>query len=423
MNLLTYLKACTLYLAKLPALHKLYKPHKLKELIPLITLIQLTSLTQLHKLHKLYKLHKLKELIQLIPPTPLTKLSPPEHRYPINLGHPERIAILLVGLGGTGGWAAHSLAQLAVWARTQGQDLRLTFIDYDSVEPKNLLRQNFCAAEVGNPKAFSLAWRYSAAYGLAITPVVEAFSGAHLDHFKAEPAPGGTLTLVVGAVDNVEARQAIAGAITARLPYLSRGEQLWWLDAGNEQMSGQVVLGNSLEPEPLLSPLGYCLGLPLPHLQEPTLIMKRPQRPTASCADLEQSLVINRMMAAWLSTYLYRLLQRRDLDLMATHLCLSTGVVKSQAITGGRLVLPRLEQPALPAETGSEPCPDCGGPLVYGQDSLGEIVFDVAFCPQCRWRAELCPSCGEVIDLDETEQAGQIIAVIRCEACGWAEEG
>jgi hypothetical protein len=47
----------------------------------------------------------------------------------------------------------------------------------------------------------------------------------------------------------------------------------FWLDAGNERFNGQVIIGNSLDAEPLLSPLGYCIGLPLPHLQEPGLLV------------------------------------------------------------------------------------------------------------------------------------------------------
>jgi hypothetical protein len=86
-----------------------------------------------------------------------------QKQYRIEIGHPDRVAILLVGVGGTGGHVAPILAQLAAWATDQGLDLRLYFIDPDVVEPKNLGRQNFCAAEVGYPKAFTLACNVSGA--------------------------------------------------------------------------------------------------------------------------------------------------------------------------------------------------------------------------------------------------------------------
>jgi PRTRC genetic system ThiF family protein len=359
---------------------------------------------------------------------PVATRLKPDKRYIFNLGQPERVAILLVGCGGTGGWTAHILAQLAGWAQIQGLDLRLYFVDPDTVEQKNLARQNFCAAEVGNAKAFSLAWRYSVACGLAITPVVDHFSGELLDRYQPAHAPGGTLRLVVGAVDNVQARQAMATAISERLPYLSAREKLVWLDAGNERMNGQVVIGNSLAEQPQLSPLGYCVGLPLPHLQEPTLLMARPQPPAreaVSCAELgEQSLLINRAMAHWLGVYLFRLLQSRDLDLMRTHVNLQAGVTRSEAILDGQVILPvvdRASRSVEAAEVAADACPVCGGEVVQGQDSHGGVIFEVAFCTRCDWRQEACPVCGGDIEEDELELEGQMQTVIRCLDCDWAE--
>ncbi|MCP4992899.1 MAG: hypothetical protein GY934_03800, partial [Gammaproteobacteria bacterium] len=72
-----------------------------------------------------------------------------EKQYHILLGNPGRIAIFLIGCGGSGSFTAHILAQLSVWAKTVGLDLRLYFVDHDTIEEKNLVRQNFCRAEVG----------------------------------------------------------------------------------------------------------------------------------------------------------------------------------------------------------------------------------------------------------------------------------
>jgi PRTRC genetic system ThiF family protein len=287
-------------------------------------------------------------LHRLLPPPlrPGAQALRPQKLYRLDIGHPDRVVILLIGCGGTGGYAAHILAQLAGWARRAGLDLRLYFVDDDRVEEKNLVRQNFCPAEVGQPKAFSLAWRYTAAFGLTITPLVERFSAELLERFQPAYSPQGTLTIVVGAVDNVCARRQLAEAITAQLERQRDSQhRLFWLDAGNERLTGQILIGNSLATEPLLSPLGYCLGLPLPHLQEPSLLLdrERPQ-PDLSCAELtllgEQSAMINRVMATWIGVYLYRLLQSRDLGWSGSWINLETGVVKSTPITGGRLVAP-----------------------------------------------------------------------------------
>ena len=84
-----------------------------------------------------------------------------DRKYQLNIGHPERVVILLVGCGGTGGFVAHILAQLACWAKTANIDMRLYFFDPDIVEQRNLVRQNFCPTELGAPKAVTLAWRFS----------------------------------------------------------------------------------------------------------------------------------------------------------------------------------------------------------------------------------------------------------------------
>lgn len=361
-----------------------------------------------------------------------------QRTYRVNLGQPDRVAILLVGAGGTGSFAAHILAQLAAYALTSGLDLRLYYIDPDSVEEKNLVRQNFCQAELGQAKAFTLAWRYSAAFGLTITPVVNRFEAGMLEEFRPRHSLNGSLTLVVGAVDNHQARRDIAEAITAHLRYPSAGQQTWWLDSGNERASGQVLLGNSLEPEPQLSPLGYCVALPLPHLQEPSLI-QRPEGQKVidlSCADLtllgEQSAMINRVMATWLGVYLYRLLQSRDLDLRATHLNLRVGTVSSTPITGGRVITPepliRLRQtalPALPPVAGVEEpvtafpledqCPDCGDELIFGRTSVQGVEVRVRFCRHCAYREEFCPLCEGEIVVEANEVA--------CQECDWRETG
>lgn len=351
--------------------------------------------------------------------------------YRLNIGQPDRVAILLVGCGGTGSYCAHILAQLAAWALTSGLDLRLYFVDPDSVEERNLVRQNFCQAELGQAKAFTLAWRYSAAFGLNITPVIGRFEAKMLEEFRPRQSLNGVLTIVVGAVDNYQARRNIAEAVTAQLYYPAARSQLYWLDSGNERVNGQVILGNSLEPEPQLSPLGFCVGLPLPHLQEPSLIQRPETRPALdlSCADLtllgEQSAMINRVMATWIGVYLYRLLQSRDLDLMATQLNLRVGTASSTAITGGRVIAPELPpslRRALPAPVEPEPaatlpaadqCPECGDELIFGRTSLQGVEVRVRFCRNCAYREECCPVCEGEIAVEVGE--------VYCLECNWRE--
>jgi hypothetical protein len=164
-----------------------------------------------------------------------------------------------------------------------------------------------------------------------------------------------------------------------------------------------------------------------------------------SCAELtvlaEQSAMINRLMATWLGVYLYRLLQSRDLDLMATFVNLRTGVTRSTPITGGRIVFPSRPgqsagqpQVAVPeaaaapegteAPTTPEPgpgCPVCGGEIIDGQDEWQGLLVHVSFCTQCNWREEGCPECqGEIVEEELLEAAtGETRLGLHCTQCDW----
>jgi PRTRC genetic system ThiF family protein len=394
-------------------------------------------------------------------------------RYKVNIGNPSEVVILLIGCGGTGSFAAHILAQFGDWAKQNGLDMRLYFIDPDQVERKNLVRQNFCEAEIGQYKAKTLAWRFNLAFGLNILPLTRRFSSTMLDLCKPAQTRSHTLMIIVGAVDNNQTRHEIAEALAERLNGKSRAWhddtiRYWWLDAGNERVSGQVRIGNSLDPEILLSPFKFCVGVPLPHVQDPSLIQPR-ERPVEemdlSCADLtlreEQSAMINRFMANLIGVYLYRLLQHKDLDIITTYVNLEAEVMmRNIPINGGRVLKPPMRAPqqlltlrpiavAAPAqpappppaaataaeteqatedglELGVDICPQCRqGLIIAGETTHHGVLIRVRFCNQegCGWREEGCLHCGnEVVVGQVTVQEGTIEEVVPgliCRGCGW----
>ena len=67
------------------------------------------------------------------------------------------VKILLLGAGGTGGYVAPHLYRLM---HTLNRPVRINIVDGDLVEAQNLVRQNFCAADLGENKAKVLATRY-----------------------------------------------------------------------------------------------------------------------------------------------------------------------------------------------------------------------------------------------------------------------
>ncbi len=263
------------------------------------------------------------------------------HAKPIILPVYKQVEFYLIGCGGTGSWLAPSLCRLARTLEQQGKNTTLIFIDPDIVEHKNVLRQNFCDAEIGLNKAQTLALRYSLSWGVRIEALTALFAPeiTARDYYQRQHK----LKIIIGCVDNAIARQSIAHALSQYQSWHTRNvaTELWWLDCGNHSNSGQVLIGSHLSTEIdvyKFHELG-CIKLPAPCLQHPELLKPKPEessKATNSCAELAllntQSLCINQRMAAEAASYLVRLLTGK-LNRLATYLDLDSGFTTSTFIT------------------------------------------------------------------------------------------
>jgi PRTRC genetic system ThiF family protein len=217
--------------------------------------------------------------------------------------------VVVVGLGGTGSQLARSAARIIYdMGQRRMHTPRITFIDPDTVEEKNAGRQMFTPADVGQNKAELLMRRFNLALGLDITAIPEPFD--------PERHPNGPGTLLVGCVDNYQARRALA-----------RAECTCWLDMGNHAQSGQAICGTSSDRERVLKALdrmekqgGVIHDLPNAALVFPELLEPIPEPksdPAVSCAELveagTQHLLINDAIATAAAGYVYRLLHRKPL--------------------------------------------------------------------------------------------------------------
>lgn len=215
--------------------------------------------------------------------------------------------VTVVGCGGTGGFAAESICRLLP-ARAD-----LVLVDHDRVEEGNLRRQNFLRQELGQFKAEALASRLSQTYSMPVGYSTLPIGMTELRY------PG----LIIGCVDNCLARRGIAeridgksltwvGGYSQAAPMeLQRGPVLttllWWVDAGNGENYGQVLIGNTSQ--------GYafdndkCLALPLPTIQRPELLYQAPPR-DLDCAQMaEQGPTINQAMASIVVEVVRRLIE------------------------------------------------------------------------------------------------------------------
>ncbi|MBW4474956.1 MAG: ThiF family adenylyltransferase [Stenomitos rutilans HA7619-LM2] len=215
------------------------------------------------------------------------------HARPIVVPPTEAIEFWVVGCGGTGSFLVQLLCRVLQHLIQQGKRASLVLVDPDHVEAKNLTRQCFCPAEVGLNKAETLAARYGIAFGLPIRSIAQPFKPDMIARNY------NTLTVLMGCVDNAKARASLAKALEFNY---DRSLRVWWIDGGNGNRFGQVLIGSSLSNVPKdyeFSELG-CICLPAPSVQAPELLISKPEEHSdkrLSCAELmllnAQGLMVN----------------------------------------------------------------------------------------------------------------------------------
>lgn len=274
----------------------------------------------------------------------------PKEIYPLHLhltdSRTEYYTFIVIGCGGTGGYLVRDLARQIAIANDQTfktNKHRLLLIDGDVVEEKNIARQNFIRQDIGKNKAQVLAERYSAAYGLTINYIDSYIKDAK--HYEEILDDQMFHTVTIGCVDNNKTRAMIAEALYNRG---SRGnsEVSWkdlgrnrstvdiWIDSGNEEYSGQVVMG-SISPYPALTednlgrlkrcvyynsdnePIGYVFKTPLVTQIYPEILEAEDKHPDEeSCAEravsAPQNIATNIMAASIIFSFCNHLLLNRN---------------------------------------------------------------------------------------------------------------
>lgn len=257
----------------------------------------------------------------------------------------DALSLILAGCGGTGSWLAPTVVRVArLLSEKFNKSVRVVFIDPDSVEAKNCYRQNFAECEIGRNKAEALATRYGLAWGVEVLALPMAFP-SDLDRLlETEHQTHYELAVMIGCVDNAEARSAIHAYQTEHSGY---GAARWWLDCGNNQHSGQVLLGgfNNKHDQTIFPIPGYCTRLPLPSEQHSELLVKQSADATLeanlSCADLAlrgtQGLAVNQQVAAIAGDYLLQMLVYGTLTRFQTYFDQASGTMRSTLITEAAL--------------------------------------------------------------------------------------
>jgi hypothetical protein len=195
------------------------------------------------------------------------------HDYVFNVAY-------VIGTGGTGGFLIPHLARY-IASLPYSKYCLIVLVDGDTVEDKNIIRQNFIRQDVGKNKAEVLAKRYSAAFGVPIVSVPEHLTESNIprifsnsfayENLRVMVPPnvgvdfqGHVNHMVISCVDNNKTRSLISNRLgwTHSTPSTlfrqgyTEQECAWigihsenrlitdtitWIDSGNESTTGQVI--------------------------------------------------------------------------------------------------------------------------------------------------------------------------------------
>jgi hypothetical protein len=231
--------------------------------------------------------------------------------------------IHVIGCGGTGSRLVPQLTQFIstmIAGRTMQGYLttpKIYLWDFDQVETKNLLRQNFAPSDVGKDKASILAQRYGKTYDVELIPVrvrVEADLRKTLQNIKAvegwDLMTHSNQIMLIMCVDTAQARRDILNFFAQIIPdQMSSGLSSFVIDAGNEDNFGQVKFFNfvnGIANPRELPPTAIdfykmeeaSFALPIIPMDFDYYTNLKEGEVRTSCADLDQTLAINSQMAS-----------------------------------------------------------------------------------------------------------------------------
>ncbi|OJW81489.1 MAG: hypothetical protein BGO69_08865 [Bacteroidetes bacterium 46-16] len=150
------------------------------------------------------------------------------------------IEVNLIGAGGTGSNVLTGLVKINHALTTLGHaGLQVNLWDDDVVTEANLGRQLFFESETGLCKSVALINRVNRCFGMNWKAQAEKFQRTELGRLPEQ----AMATIYISCVDSVAARFEIANMLRSLSgERLYRSQPKYWMDFGNSQCTGQVLL-------------------------------------------------------------------------------------------------------------------------------------------------------------------------------------
>ena len=224
--------------------------------------------------------------------------------------------IAVVGAGGTGSALMPRLMQLHFAMKETGHPggLHVTLYDDDIVSQSNIGRQCFFPQDVGQYKSTLIVNRLNQCWGTNWEAVPK----------KVKKSDKINVDIIIGCVDSRKGRAAILGSVSSYHCY--------YIDSGNSENSGQVVIGELVKQVRKAIRLPHVADL-FPDMVDASLDAKD-DKPSCSVAEAltKQSLVINNTMANEIYNLLWMLFRNAKLNYSGKFVNLETGVSRPIAL-------------------------------------------------------------------------------------------
>ncbi|GAO43765.1 PRTRC system ThiF family protein [Flavihumibacter petaseus] len=246
------------------------------------------------------------------------------HPYLLNPQH--KVTINLVGLGGTGSQMLTALARINETLLAIGHPgIHVRSFDSDTVSASNIGRQLFSPADLGMNKAVVLTTRINRFFGYEWEGHPENFSG----QYRAN--------ITISCIDSALGRVMLAETITGKQgPCEPLDRPHYWLDIGNLQKTGQVVLGTvtSIKQPKSDQPTVNQLPNVIQRFPDIKKIKEADQGPSCSVAQAisRQDLFINSTLAQFGANLIWKLFREGMLTYHGCYINLESFLVTPMRI-------------------------------------------------------------------------------------------